>query len=136
MKKLLVILAASALVYACGGNTNSGSEKKKETSTSTGTDETASSNDITKHPDYQAGIVIEGQSDCITCHRVDSRLQGPSYEEIANKYANSDTAIEYLAGKIKTGGSGVWGNIMMTPHPGLTEEELKTLARYVMLFKK
>ena len=54
----------------------------------------------------------------------------------SNKYAGSDTAVDYLAKKIITGGSGVWGEIMMAPHPSLSEEDAKTLARYILLMKK
>ena len=130
--KLLVIFFGVAMLSACGGNDNK-SEKKETDSTTTNT---RSATDRTQHPDYKAGLAIEAKQDCATCHRIEERVQGPAYREIANKYAGSDTAVEYLAKKIITGGSGVWGEIMMTPHPSLTEEEAKTLARYVLLMKQ
>ena len=130
MKKIIISFAALALFVACGGN-----DSKEKTSTETEPAKTETT-DITQHPDYQNGLAIEAKLDCATCHRVEEKVQGPSYREIANKYAGSDTAVNYLAQKIIKGGSGVWGEIMMAPHPSLSEEDAKTLARYILLMKK
>ena len=130
MRKTLIVLASLAFIVACGSN--SGTKEEKKESSTTATDP----NDITQHPDYKAGLALEAGQDCATCHRIDEKLQGPSYRDIAAKYAGSDTAIDYLARKIKEGGNGVWGEIRMTPHPGLTDDQLKTLAKYVLLYKK
>jgi S-disulfanyl-L-cysteine oxidoreductase SoxD len=52
---------------------------------------------------------------CLACHGVDKRVVGPSLREVAQKYAGRADAGDYLAGKIVSGGSGVWGNIPMPP---------------------
>lgn len=132
MKKISIIISALAILVACGGN-ESDNKKEKEKAAEPAK---ADPNDITQHPDYQAGLAIEAKSDCITCHRVNEKLTGPAYKDIAAKYAGSDTAVDYLANKIIHGGSGVWGNVQMLPHPALTQEEAKTLARYVLLMNK
>ena len=77
-----------------------------------------------------------GQSDCLTCHKIDEMLTGPSYRDVANKYAGADTAVKYLAGKIISGGKGVWGEVMMTPHAGISQEDAEAMAKYIMLLKK
>ena len=128
MKKIIISIAALALIVACGGN-----DSKEKTETEPAKTETT---DITEHPDYQKGLAIEAKLDCATCHRVEEKVQGPSYREIANKYAGSDTSVNYLAKKIIAGGGGVWGEIMMAPHPALSEEDAITLARYILLMKK
>ena len=130
MKKIIISFAVLALFVACGGN-----DSKEKTSTEAEPAKTETT-DITQHPDYQNGLAIEAKLDCATCHRVEEKVQGPSYREIANKYAGSDTAIDYLAKKIIKGGGGVRGEIMMAPHPTLSEEDAKTLARYILLMKK
>jgi len=130
VKKIIISFAALALFVACGAN-----DSKEKTTTETEPAKTETT-DITQHPDYQNGLAIEAKLDCATCHRVEEKVQGPSYREITNKYAGSDTAVDYLAKKIITGGSGVWGEIMMAPHPSLSEEDAKTLARYILLMKK
>ncbi|MCZ8255851.1 MAG: c-type cytochrome, partial [Polaromonas sp.] len=52
---------------------------------------------------------------CLACHGMDSKLVGPSFKDIANKYKDRADAVSYLSGKIKSGGQGVWGAIPMPP---------------------
>lgn len=68
---------------------------------------------------------------CTVCHAVDSKLVGPSYKDVAAKYAGQADAIDMLAAKIKNGGSGNWGQIPMPPN-AVTEEEAKALAKWVL----
>jgi cytochrome c len=68
---------------------------------------------------------------CTVCHAVDSKLVGPSYKDVAAKYAGQADAVDVLATKIKNGGSGNWGQIPMPPN-AVTEEEAKALAKWVL----
>ncbi|AJE19606.1 c-type cytochrome [Azotobacter chroococcum subsp. isscasi] len=68
---------------------------------------------------------------CTVCHAVDSKLVGPSYKDVAAKYAGQADAVDVLAAKIKNGGSGNWGQIPMPPN-AVTEEEAKALAKWVL----
>ena len=43
-----------------------------------------------------------------------------------------ERAADYLAGKIRSGGSGVWGAIPMPPQPQLDDEQVKTLVRWLL----
>jgi S-disulfanyl-L-cysteine oxidoreductase SoxD len=52
---------------------------------------------------------------CLACHGMDSKLVGPSFKDIANKYKDRADAVNYLSGKIKSGGQGAWGAIPMPP---------------------
>jgi cytochrome c len=52
---------------------------------------------------------------CTACHAVSAKVMGPSFKEVSKKYAARPDAATYLAGKIKSGGSGVWGSIPMPP---------------------
>ena len=47
-----------------------------------------------------------------------------------------DTIVSHLAGKIITGGSGVWGPALMTPHPTVSKEDAEAMVRYILLLKK
>ena len=104
MKKFLLPLAFFAFLVAC----NSGSDTTAE-STTTSTDTAAATPvtaDFTSDPNYQKGLEIEAKSDCATCHKIDERLVGPAFKEIANKYAGADEAmIDSLAGKVINGGA-------------------------------
>ncbi|MDR2209088.1 MAG: c-type cytochrome [Azoarcus sp.] len=71
---------------------------------------------------------------CMTCHKVDGKLIGPSYKEVAAKYAGQKDAVTYLSEKIIKGGTGVWGQLAMTPN-NVTPDEAKTLVNWIMTLK-
>ena len=74
-----------------------------------------------------AAIALTQKHACTACHNIDGKLVGPSFVEIAKKY-NGKT--DYLAGKIKAGGSGVWGEIPMPPQT-LPDEDTKAMAAWL-----
>jgi cytochrome c len=80
-------------------------------------------------------LTIIANSDCRTCHLIDEKNIGPAWRDVANKYADSANAIQYLSHKIINGGSGVWGQVPMAPHPNMSQEDAETLAKYVLLLK-
>jgi cytochrome c len=133
LKKYFVSAAVLMLMAACGNNS---SNTSAETTSEKAQDaQQAASDDITQNPDYQKGFELVSNSDCFTCHKVTEKLVGPAYQDVANKYAGSDTAVDYLAHKIITGGSGVWGNVAMTPHPQLSVDSAKQMVKYILLLK-
>ncbi|WP_164464823.1 c-type cytochrome [Chryseobacterium indologenes] len=77
--------------------------------------------------------LIEG-ADCLACHKIDSKLIGPSYQDVASKYTKAD--IERLAQKIIEGGKGNWGDIPMTPHEGLSKDDAQQMVKYILSLKK
>lgn len=74
--------------------------------------------------------LIEG-SDCMACHVVDRPSIGPSYQEVAKRYAGQAEAEDYLVQKIIQGGGGVWGEQAMAAHPQLAEEDARAMVRYI-----
>ena len=82
------------------------------------------------------GEKLIAKSDCIGCHKLDKKLIGPSYLDIAKKYALNDKNIAYLSGKIIKGGSGVWGSIPMSAHASLKKNEANSMAKYILSLKK
>ena len=73
-----------------------------------------------------------GTHACVACHTVDKRVVGPSFREVAAKYAGDAAAPARLAAKIRSGGQGVWGNVPMPPNAGLSAEDAKTLSDWVL----
>lgn len=69
---------------------------------------------------------------CLGCHAVEQKLIGPSFREVAARYAGDGGASAKLGAKIKAGGSGSWGATPMPPHPNLSEAELNQLARWIL----
>lgn len=72
---------------------------------------------------------------CMACHAVDKKLVGPSYKDVAAKYAKDKGAVDKLAAKIMKGGSGVWGPVPMPANAQVNEAEAKKLAAWVMVQK-
>ncbi|GAA6140765.1 c-type cytochrome [Hydrogenophaga sp. 5NK40-0174] len=72
---------------------------------------------------------------CMACHAVDKKLVGPSYQDVAKKYAGDAKAADMLAAKIIKGGSGVWGAIPMPANAQVNEAEAKKLAAWVLSLK-
>ncbi|HEY8388626.1 MAG TPA: c-type cytochrome [Parasegetibacter sp.] len=141
MKRFIILFSAIAVVFFACGDGGEKVEKEdvplKETNLKTGEKpgEKNESQDIKNSADYKKGLSLVAKSDCITCHAVDSKLIGPSYRDIANKYENTEENREMLAGKIIDGGKGVWGDVLMTPHKGLSKDDALTMVKYIMTLK-
>jgi cytochrome c len=74
-----------------------------------------------------AALALAQKHACTACHAVDGKLVGPSFVEVARKHPGK---AEYLAGKIKAGGAGAWGEIPMPPQ-NLPDADLKALADWI-----
>lgn len=72
---------------------------------------------------------------CLSCHAVDKKLVGPSYKEVAAKYAGDKNALDALAKKVRAGGQGVWGQIPMAPNPQVPDADLQAMVKYILAQK-
>lgn len=72
------------------------------------------------------------QRACMACHTVDKKVVGPSYKDVAAKYAGQPGAADKLAEKIVKGGSGVWGAVPMPANPKVSPAEAKQLADWIL----
>jgi cytochrome c551/c552 len=77
--------------------------------------------------DGKAVQAVLQKNGCTACHAAKSKLVGPSWADIAQKHEGK---ADYLAGKIKAGGSGVWGSITMPPQ-ALGDEEARRIASWL-----
>jgi cytochrome c551/c552 len=69
---------------------------------------------------------------CQTCHSMDSStLPGPSYRQIAKKYASDPQAVSDLESSILNGSSGAWGNNTMPPND-VPDKDLKALVVWIL----
>ena len=75
------------------------------------------------------------ESDCRSCHALNRKVVGPSYSDVARRYATQTDAGEKLAHSIRQGGSGNWGNVAMTPHPDLKDEQLAQIVKWILSLK-
>jgi S-disulfanyl-L-cysteine oxidoreductase SoxD len=77
--------------------------------------------------DNKAALALIQKNGCVACHMVDKKVVGPSFQDVAKKHAGK---VDYLAGKIKSGGTGVWGPIPM-PAQTLSAADAKTIATWL-----
>jgi cytochrome c len=136
MKKILFSSAVMLALIACGG---SGTENKEAATTETkseAAEAAATTPAPSDNPDYEKGLALVAGSDCLTCHKVDEKVIGPSYRDVANKYENTEANVKMLAEKIIKGGKGVWGEVAMTAHPAVTQADAEQMVKYILLLKK
>lgn len=69
---------------------------------------------------------------CMACHQLEVKVVGPAYKDVAAKYKGNADAATIIAGKIRSGGVGDWGQIPMPPQPTLTDDEVNKLVAWIM----
>jgi cytochrome c len=73
---------------------------------------------------------------CTTCHVVKgTKTIGPTYADVAKKYAGQKDAEAKLADKVKKGGQGVWGQIPMPPNAAVPDADVKALVKWILSVK-
>ena len=140
MKSLRVnfaLLALAGLTFACGGGEKSAETSAEATASAEAAPVEVSLEDKYKdNPVYIKGLEKVKSSDCTGCHQVERKLIGPAYADVAAKYENTEENVAMLAQKVIAGGVGVWGEIPMSAHVGLSEEDAKDMVRYILLLRK
>jgi cytochrome c len=82
-----------------------------------------------------ADMQLATAKNCMACHAVDKKLVGPSYKDVAAKYAGQKDANDKLAAKVMKGGSGVWGPVPMPANPQVSADEAQKLVAWILAQK-
>jgi cytochrome c len=92
-----------------------------------------------------AGLMVAGHAsadealakskNCMSCHATDKKIVGPSYKDVAKKYAGKADAVAMLEGKVKKGGSGAWGTVPMPPNAAVSDADVKKLVAWILATK-
>jgi cytochrome c len=69
---------------------------------------------------------------CLSCHAVDKKLVGPSYKDVAKKYAGQKDAQSVLVAKVKKGGVGAWGQVPMPPNAAVSDADLNAMVKWIL----
>lgn len=145
MKKVLAAIVIMTACYACGGDSSKNDEQKPISNSENnannqiggGTGDTATQANNAPPATNTASVngkELIAKSDCLTCHKENEKVIGPSYAEVAAKYSEKD--IQYLSEKIIKGGAGVWGQVPMTAHPQISASDAEAMVRYILSLKK
>lgn len=135
MKKIFYsVFLIGALTFglaSCGGGKKE--ESKEEDKEEAYDDyETAEPKETSSDDLIAQGKVLVDASDCKTCHHATNKLVGPAHTDVAKKYEFTKANVTLLAGKIINGGSGVWGEIPMSPHADISKGDAEKMAMYVL----
>jgi len=83
-----------------------------------------------------ANAGLAKKSNCFACHMIDRKLVGPSYQDVAKRYAGDRTAEARLIDKVKKGGGGAWKDagivVPMPPNSTVKDEDIRTLVRWIL----
>lgn len=127
MKKTLICIMAGLGLAACGGG--AGTTSDNDSATAGGELKNTGGHAATE---YTTGATLIANNDCFTCHELNQKSTGPSFQQIADHYSFDTANVENLANKIIKGGVGAWGVVQMTGHPGSSVPEAKEMARYIL----
>jgi len=79
-----------------------------------------------------ANLDLAKKSNCMSCHLTDKKLVGPSYQDVAKKYAGNKNAVKELSAKVKMGGKDVWGPIPMPPNAAVKDADIEILVKWIL----
>ncbi len=82
-----------------------------------------------------ADMQLATSKNCMACHAAAIKLVGPSFKDIAAKYAGQKDAVDKLAVKVIKGGSGVWGPVPMPANAQVSPEDAKKLVTWILTQK-
>jgi cytochrome c len=135
MRKIVYSIAlVGAITFgltSCGGSKK---EEAKEEKTEEAYDDYEAAEPTAESSDdlIAQGKTLVDASDCKTCHHPTNKIIGPSHTDVAKKYEFTKANVSLLAGKIINGGSGVWGEIPMSPHADISKGDAEKMAMYVL----
>lgn len=82
-----------------------------------------------------ADEALAQKSGCFACHRVDTKLVGPAFKDVAAKYRHDPGALDRLSAKVKNGSKPgeplVWGSMAMPPNPA-PEADIRKVIKWVL----
>lgn len=82
-------------------------------------------------------MALAQSSGCLACHKLDTKLVGPSWQDVGKKYKGDPGARAMLIDKVKKGGSGNWnditGGVPMPPYsPRVSDANIEKMVDFVL----
>lgn len=79
-----------------------------------------------------ASLELANKNGCMACHGLNNKIVGPGYNEVQARYKDQGDAESRLVAKVKAGGQGVWGSVPMPPNGHLSDEDIKSLVKWIL----
>jgi cytochrome c len=80
----------------------------------------------------KSGLQSARAAACTACHGVTEKLVGPSFREIADRYAGNGAAESTLVAKVRAGGGGNWGAVPMPAQTQLQDADARSLVQWIL----
>lgn len=131
MKKNVLASAVVLIFIACGGGAS------EKTAASVDAAKTPAAPAVSDDPAYQEGLALVAKPEnlCLSCHKIEEKLTGPAYRDVANKYENTPENITLLATKVVKGGVGVWGDVAMPPNASVNQSDAEKMVKYILMLR-
>jgi cytochrome c551/c552 len=83
------------------------------------------------------GLALAKKSGCLACHKIETKLVGPAWRDVSQRYRGVAGAKAQLVKKVKNGGKGNWtavtGGVPMPPNsPRVSDENIEKLVTFVL----
>lgn len=82
--------------------------------------------------DEHPALALMETNHCSICHNQEVQTVGPAFRAIAERYPTTEETISLLSTKVIQGGSGVWGQQLMTAHPNIPAADVRTMVEYIL----
>jgi len=86
-------------------------------------------------PAAHASPELARSSNCVACHSIERKMNGPAFKAIAARYATDEGALKVLSEKVRAGGGGVWGPMAMPAQANVTPEDAEALVKWILSLK-
>lgn len=86
---------------------------------------------------HDAGLALAQKSGCLACHKIETKLVGPAWQDVSKRYKGNPEARARLIAKVKAGGKGNWtevtGGVTMPPYsPRVSDQDIEKLVDFVL----
>jgi len=72
------------------------------------------------------------KNSCTVCHKLDAKSAGPSFKQMAERYAGDGDAPALLAERTKKGSAKVWGPSPMPAYGKLSDAEVAAIVKWIL----
>ncbi len=81
-----------------------------------------------------ADLALAQKGGCMGCHKVDAKLVGPAYKDVAAKYKGQADAVAKLMDRVRKGGPGNWGTTPMAASgpDKISDADLKKVIEWIL----